>query len=109
MKMYTEMSFKEYLFEKMYDLKEESLITISSVVHKDQGDIFLKMLANAYEADCEHACKIADELGLSQKHFDAILENFEGMKKLYNEERSEYEVERDLCRQEDEEALRDLF
>lgn len=102
------MSYEEKVWEKLYYLQTEASRALSQVgVHKQYFKDFENLMTSAYQAECIYAYKIAEDLGLSQKHFEALSENFNYIRDLDHEERVEAELERYLLKKQEE--IDDLY
>lgn len=76
---YNEVSRSDYQFEQhlkkqMYDYKLNACRAVSQYVHSLKAETFTKTLAWAYFNDSDDAKALANELGLTEQHFNAVLD-----------------------------------
>lgn len=63
---------RQVIADEMYNYKIDALEIIDKVVHPAHANLFAKVLTTACTEECEHAEKLAQNMGLNQEHLIAL-------------------------------------
>jgi DNA-binding transcriptional regulator LsrR (DeoR family) len=85
--LYMQQQEQEMIAEEMHKYKTQAVEKLKSIVHPGYVEHFAAILALGYSEETKEAERIADSLGLSQKHFVAIDGDDDEMRDIMIKER----------------------